>query len=105
MAKSTPMLTIKQVMAGFSVSDMTVYTWRQPGGTRDPLPSEKIGNAVGFRASLVKAWAKKYDLGFDLDRALATPVAASGPKPKLKLVPKKPLKAAAKKKSPARARA
>lgn len=104
MAKSTPMLTIKQVMSGFSVSDMTVYTWRQAGGTREPLPSEKIGNAVGFRASLVKAWAKKYNLDFDIDRALATPIAASGPKPKLKLVAKKSRGAAAKKK-PARTRA
>jgi hypothetical protein len=70
----------KQAMAGFAVSDMTIYTWRnQPA---DPLPSHKDGNKVVFKEAELVKWAKKTGRTFDAVKAAAGPVQAkTGPKP------------------------
>jgi hypothetical protein len=66
-AKKT--FTIKQIMAGFSISDMTAFTWRKGTANRDPIPHTVEGRTVSFPAVEVKAWAKKYGLAFDSAKA------------------------------------
>lgn len=93
-------LTIKQIMAGFKVSDMTVYTWRQGTPGKDPLPHTLEGRKVIFKDSEVKAWAKKHGLTFDAAAAGTVDVAKAGPK--VKADPKAAAKAeTAKRKTPA----
>ena len=83
-------LNIKQIMAGFNTSDMTVYTWRQGTATRRALPHNVgEGRRVSFDEPEVKAWAKEYGLKFDSAAAkAANSVSVPGPKPK-KMVAKK----------------
>lgn len=89
-------LTIKQVMAAFKTSDMTVYTWRLGTKTRDPLPHHvSSAGRVTFKEPEVKAWAKQYGLTYD---ALAANVEGAVPAkrgPKVTAAPE--VKAAAKK--------
>jgi predicted DNA-binding transcriptional regulator AlpA len=98
----TPLLTIRQVMAGFAISDMTVYTYRQGTPTKDPMPSHKDGARVGFKEAELVKWGKKYDLAWDADaaaKALHVPATVAAkkslPKPAAK-------KTAAKKAAPAK---
>jgi predicted DNA-binding transcriptional regulator AlpA len=79
MAKKT--LTTKQLMAGFGVSDMTVFTWRKGTATKEPIPHTVDGRSVTFPVSEVKAWAKKHGVPFDLVKAEGSPDAEKpGPK-------------------------
>lgn len=96
MATKTPLLTTKQVMAGFSVSDMTIYTWRQGSAARDKLPCHTEGNRVGFKATEMTRWAKKYGLTFDEAKA-AAPVAEVKMGPKTTKAPAKKAAPVAKK--------
>jgi predicted DNA-binding transcriptional regulator AlpA len=61
----TPLLTIRQVMAGFAISDMTVYTYRQGTATKDLMPSHKDGARVGFKEAELVKWGKKYGLAWN----------------------------------------
>jgi len=89
-------------MAGFGVSDMTVYTYRQGTSTKDPLPSLKNGTSVGFDEATMVKWGKKYGVPFDAAAALKVPGSAQrGPKPPVvakeqKAPPKAAVKAAVK---------
>lgn len=79
-------LTTKHVMAIAGVSHMTVYVWRQGTATRDALPTvedKKRPNAVLFRPTTLKAWAKKH--GVEL---LYDPVGVADGSVKLKLTTK-----------------
>lgn len=93
MSKSSINLTTRQVMSGFNVSDMTIYTWRQGTASRDPLPVVKVGRNVSFKESDMKAYAKKHGYQFDEKAAAAVAApAALGPKAKVavkKVVEKK----------------
>lgn len=79
------LLTTKQVMAGFSTSDMTIYSWRKGTPTKTVLPCVKVGASVRFEPAAMKAWAKEHGLKFSLEAALAVPAAKgkTGPKPKI----------------------
>lgn len=94
--KSTSLkLTTKQLIAGFAVSDMSIYTWRQGTATRDKLPTEHLptGRKVQFDAKAVQDWAKKHGLPFDLTKARsAGSEAAVKPGPKGKVVAAAPTK-------------
>ena len=95
--------TTRQIMAGFGVSDMTVYTWRQGTPQREKMPTEQDGRNVYFPHASTVAWAKKHGLTFDADaaaKAVGT-AAKTGPKPTTK--PSKKA-APAKKAVPAKAR-
>lgn len=110
MAKVT--YTTKQVMAGFSVSDMTVFEWRRTGIGGVKIPFHQEGTRVHFVESEIKAWAKKVDRVFDPEAA-AKVAGAAKPGPKaapvkkakaLQVVSKKVVakKAPVKKSAPAR---
>lgn len=71
----------RQVMAGFSVSDMTIFTWRTATKAREAIPHEISGRNVTFPEAAVKAWAKKYGKTFDVSKADAAPATSkTGPK-------------------------
>jgi len=97
-----PRFTTRQVMAGFKVSDMTVFTWRKGTTTRDPLPVEQDGRNVYFPEKSTLAWAKKYDLPFDKSNAEKV-LAGATPGPKPVAVKKVPVKAVKKTVVPAKA--
>ncbi len=72
----------RQVMAGFGVSDTTVYLWRQGTSTREALPCEVEGRNVYFAEGAMKTWAKKHGLTFSVEKAeKGKPRAKTGPKP------------------------
>lgn len=74
-------LTVKQAIAGFGVSDMTLYAWRKGIPSRDPLPHVVEGRKVIMKLSEVKAWAKKYGLTFNESAtAVSTEPVKTGPK-------------------------
>lgn len=80
-ANKVPGFTTRQLMAGFQVSDMTVWAWRQGSAKRDPLPVVKEGTRVYFPETALKAWAKKYKLEFSATTAAnALTDGKSGPK-------------------------
>lgn len=78
--QTAPRLTVKQVMAGFKVSDMTIYTWRQGTAAREALPTHQDGNRVFFKEAEMVKWAKKYGLPFDTAAANSLPAVKMGPK-------------------------
>lgn len=80
------LLTTKQVMAGFSVSDMTLWTWRKGSKARDALPHHKDGRSVGFKESEMKAYGKKYSLTW-APQAAADALTDVKPGPKVKEPP------------------
>lgn len=98
------LLTMKQVMAGFKVSDMTIFTWRKGTATRARLPSHAHGNRVLFKDAEMAKYAKTHGLVWDSAAAVkAVASAKMGPKtaPAAKKAvpekaPKKGVKAAAK---------
>lgn len=75
-------LTTKQVIAGFAVGHMTIYNWRAGTPKQDPLPhTVDSAGRVTFKASEVKAWAKKYGRPFTVPTTEAE-VVKPGPKPR-----------------------
>jgi hypothetical protein len=79
--QETNRLTTKQVMAGFKVSDMTIFTWRQGTPTKEPLPCHADGNRVFFKEPEMVKWAKKNGVAWDATAALKAPgPAKTGPK-------------------------
>lgn len=88
------LLNTKQVMAGFGVSDMTLWAWRQGSKTRDCLPFHKEGRFVSFKESEMKAYAKVHGLTWSSTMAAAdhTEAVQPGPKPKLTATTAKPAK-------------
>lgn len=78
-------LNTKQLMAGFGVGHMTIFNWRAGTATREKLPhavDEK--KRVSFKASEVKAWAKKHELTFKAPTEPAT-WGTPGPAPGFKV--------------------
>lgn len=109
-AKST--LSIPQVVAGFGVTGLTLLNWRKGTPTKAPLPHKSKTSPGGrvsilFEADRVASWAKKHNLPFDMDKAVATSQSAADAQTVAKKAPEK--KAAAKKadgkKSPKRSKA
>jgi hypothetical protein len=95
----------RQVAAGFSVTDITIYSWRDGTASRDQLPVviQKVGAAksprVFFDAASMEKYAKKHGLTFDA--AAAAKVAGPskmGPKGAEKTAPAKKVSATAKRK-------
>ncbi len=86
--QETSRLTTKQVMAGFKVSDMTIFTWRGGTPTKDPLPSHQDGTRVYFKEAEMARWAKKNGVEWNAAEAMKVPgPAKTGPKPEAKKVP------------------
>ncbi len=78
-------LTTKQVMAGFKVSDMTVFTWRGGTPTKEKLPSHQDGTRVYFKEAEMVRWAKKNGVEWNAAAAAKVPgPAKTGPKPEVK---------------------
>lgn len=78
-------LTTKQVMAGFGVSDMTVFTWRRGTNTRSVLPCHADGTRVYFKEAEMAKWAKKNGVEWNPTAAAKVPgPAKTGPKPEAK---------------------
>lgn len=73
-------LTTRQVIAGFGVSDMSIWTWRKGNSVRDPLPIVKDGRSVRFPVDGVLAYSKKYRLPFSMSAARAVQAPRPGPK-------------------------
>jgi hypothetical protein len=89
-------LTNRQVIAGFRVSDITIFNWRKGTATKDPLPSSnEDGTRVLYKPTEVKRWAKAHGLAFDLEAALQVKAGVPGPKAKVaaKVPPRKASKA------------
>ena len=87
--------TTRQMMAGFAVSDMTIWTWRQGSSARAPLPIEQEGRNVYFPHAGVVAWAKKHGLTFDATKAAAVTTSTAKPGPKATPAKKVPAKKSA----------
>lgn len=63
-------MTVSQVAAGFGVSTMTLYLWRQGTPTKEMIPHyiEPVGVAgkrITFDREEVKTWAKANSLPFN----------------------------------------
>lgn len=86
------MFNTKQVMAGFGVSDMTIFDWRRKGLGDEPLPCTIEGNRVSFAESDMKAWGKRHGRPFD---SVAAAKVAGAAKPGPKVAAKAPAKKAA----------
>lgn len=93
-------LSTRQVMAGFNVSDMTVFTWRKGTSTRDPMPSHADGRLVYFKEAEMLKYAKKHDLTWDSAKAAKAASAPMKTGPKPAAVKAAPVKSAAKKAAP-----
>lgn len=81
-------LTTKQVMAGFKVSDMTIFTWRGGTASKEKLPCHADGARVYFKEPEMVKWAKKNGVEWDSAAAAKVPgPAKTGPKPERKSDP------------------
>lgn len=87
MGKAT-ILTTKQICAGFGISHVTAYNWRQGSKAKEALPIVPADTSdatkareVRFDLTATKAWAKANGLPFNQTAALAATAAKTGPKP------------------------
>ena len=69
MARNPRKFNTRQVMAGFNVSDMTIFNWRQGSAQRKPLPITQDGRQVVFREDQMVAWAKEQGIKFNATAA------------------------------------
>lgn len=89
-AKKIAGYTTRQLVAGFNVSEMSIWTWRTASAKRTALPTVKVGSRVYFPEAKVEAWAKKHGLAFDPGAALKAPTPGkAGPKAQVAAVPAK----------------
>ncbi len=99
-------LTIKDVMAKYGVTHMTVYLWRKGSAKRNPLPTvsaKKLERPtdVAFDPAVLEKWATKY--GITASPAKTSTVEKRGPKVLAKPAAKKVVAKKAAPKAPATA--
>lgn len=82
-------LTVNELATAFGVTIQTTWVWRNGSPTKEPLPFEvddpkAAKPRVHFKASVVKAWAKKHNLEFTMPEDATGRHAKPGPKKRVK---------------------